>query len=321
MDYSFALRSMNRDINALMILINDAADFKPPWQYPSDQEEIVEYILCNEVRIDCTISALKECYKNVLNCNNNATVTLDKVTRAPEVNADEIENATVTRCKWDTFWKDNKVEVLLSNTDEVLLNLQQRRRELAMQKMLVKSRIHWELEKEEKKQVNVNLNCDNSLKTSSSSKESSIPKHWYKKEITIPTFDGKPEKWDQFWDIFEELVHKRNCSNIEKFSVLVDKCEGDAERHLRMIPRKSEFYHDAVKVLKDIYGNTKQSTLVLREQFKNIPVARDNGRSMRITLSDVMACIKPLRAKGETFGQAQMVDIIRKFPKSIREHM
>ncbi|KAK6031804.1 hypothetical protein OSTOST_02029 [Ostertagia ostertagi] len=55
-------------------------------------------------------------------------------------------------------------------------------------------------------------------------------------ELKIPQFN----EFGPFWELFEELVHKQPYSNIEKLSILLNSCKGDAARALQKIPR---LYH------------------------------------------------------------------------------
>ncbi|RCN52509.1 hypothetical protein ANCCAN_01207 [Ancylostoma caninum] len=65
-------------------------------------------------------------------------------------------------------------------------------------------------------------------------------------ELRVPEFNGNPMEFDSFWKLFEELVHKQPYTNIEKLSILLSCCKGDASRTLKMIPRTGESYESAM---------------------------------------------------------------------------
>lgn len=50
-------------------------------------------------------------------------------------------------------------------------------------------------------------------------------------QIKIPTFSGNYEKWEEFKNIFEKIVHENNSlSNIEKMQYLKTHVTADATR-------------------------------------------------------------------------------------------
>ncbi|PIO68416.1 hypothetical protein TELCIR_09795 [Teladorsagia circumcincta] len=61
--------------------------------------------------------------------------------------------------------------------------------------------------------------------------------------------------------LFEELVHKQPYSNIEKLSILLNCCKGDAAKTLQVIPRTGESYDKAVAQLKNQYEDPRQITM------------------------------------------------------------
>ncbi|KAK6031441.1 hypothetical protein OSTOST_02414 [Ostertagia ostertagi] len=66
-------------------------------------------------------------------------------------------------------------------------------------------------------------------------------------DLKVPEFHGNPAEFGPFWELFEELVHKRPYSNIGKLSILLGCCKGDAARSLRMIPRTGDAYERAIQ--------------------------------------------------------------------------
>ncbi|CAJ0596987.1 unnamed protein product [Cylicocyclus nassatus] len=133
-------------------------------------------------------------------------------------------------------------------------------------------------------------------------------------------FDGKATEFDSFWELFKELVHKQPYSNIEKLSILLNRCKGDAAKTLKMIPRTGNSYEEAVNQLKLQYQDAKRTTMTMIRQLKNMKQAKDDARSLRNTLSDIETIIATLRRNGEFVDTTQMSSmVIDTFPKTIQE--
>ena len=44
--------------------------------------------------------------------------------------------------------------------------------------------------------------------------------------LNLPTFDGNLLQWQEFWDIFDFIVHQQNISNVTNFSYLKNSIRG-----------------------------------------------------------------------------------------------
>ncbi|KAK5970425.1 hypothetical protein GCK32_011614 [Trichostrongylus colubriformis] len=110
--------------------------------------------------------------------------------------------------------------------------------------------------------------------------------------------------------------------NIEKLSVLLNSCTGDAARALQMIPRTGDSYDRAITQLKTRFEDLKQITLQMIRQLKSMKQCREDPRSLRNNLSDVHAVIATLEKQGEVVNTKYMQSMVLKtFPRTIQDEM
>lgn len=76
-------------------------------------------------------------------------------------------------------------------------------------------------------------------------------------KIELPKFDGSYLKWQQFYDLFSQMVHNRPLSNAQKMFYLKANLVGEAERLIRHIPVSDDNYFSAWETLKKRYANKR----------------------------------------------------------------
>ncbi|CAH2004051.1 unnamed protein product [Acanthoscelides obtectus] len=76
--------------------------------------------------------------------------------------------------------------------------------------------------------------------------------------IDLPKFDGRSDKWLEFRDTFESLIHLNDhITDIQKFHYLRASLVGDAANILVSLEFSSYNYQNAYKALKERYNNEK----------------------------------------------------------------
>lgn len=141
-------------------------------------------------------------------------------------------------------------------------------------------------------------------------------------ELKVPDFHGNPSKFGPFWKLFEELVHKQPYSNMEKLSILLNCCKGDAARALRMIPRTGDSYERTIQQLKSQYEDPKRVTMQMIRQLKTMKPCRDDPRSLRNNLSDMQAIISTIQRQGEVVDTTYMTSmVIDTLSKGVQEEI
>lgn len=93
-------------------------------------------------------------------------------------------------------------------------------------------------------------------------------------KIEIPSFDGEITKFQAFWDSFETCIHKSDLSGIEKFTYLKSKLIGKASEAISGLSLTSGNYDEAVKILKDRFGDTQAIVNTHYTQLMEIPPAK-----------------------------------------------
>ncbi|RCN29254.1 hypothetical protein ANCCAN_24992 [Ancylostoma caninum] len=131
-------------------------------------------------------------------------------------------------------------------------------------------------------------------------------RHIYGHELRIPEFHGNPEEFESFWELFEELVHKQPYSNLEKLSILLGSCKGDAERALRMIPRNGNSYPLAVLQLKSQFQDERRNKTILLRKLQNLPKAGDDPRQLQNTYNDILALVAERRRQNEAVDNTEV---------------
>ncbi|KAK6032377.1 Tas retrotransposon peptidase A16, partial [Ostertagia ostertagi] len=129
-------------------------------------------------------------------------------------------------------------------------------------------------------------------------------------------------KFAEWQNRTNKLVHKQPYSNIEKLSILINCCKGDAARSLQMVPRTGESYEKAISQLKSQYQDPRRITIQMIQKLKSMKQCQDDHRSLRNNLSDIQAIIATLEKQWEAVNTTNMrIMILEKFSKSIQEEM
>ncbi|XP_055623704.1 uncharacterized protein LOC129767108 [Toxorhynchites rutilus septentrionalis] len=75
-------------------------------------------------------------------------------------------------------------------------------------------------------------------------------------EIRVPEFDGNPEKWIEFRDLFKSLVHANGqLTSVQKMHYLKAALKGEAHQIISSILVSTENYQIALKAIEERYDN------------------------------------------------------------------
>ncbi|CAB3405624.1 unnamed protein product [Caenorhabditis bovis] len=140
--------------------------------------------------------------------------------------------------------------------------------------------------------------------------------------LEVPEFDGRQENWSPFWEMFEVLVDKQNAPNVVKFNVLRKACRGDAYEQIRKYPADGSAYHEAVKRLQAVYGNTEKQFRKLLSQLQEVKPARDDIRSCRAVFNTCSVIVYGLKKLNQEVDNAVLKELIRKkFPRWVNHKL
>ena len=78
-------------------------------------------------------------------------------------------------------------------------------------------------------------------------------------KLELPSFDGNPLAWREFWDAFISAIHDNlSLPAIQKHQYLRSKLKGDASSLLSGLPVNAENYEVAVRLLRERFGNKQK---------------------------------------------------------------
>ncbi|KIH63360.1 hypothetical protein ANCDUO_06339 [Ancylostoma duodenale] len=122
--------------------------------------------------------------------------------------------------------------------------------------------------------------------------------------------------------MYKELVHKQPYSNIEKLSILVSFCEGDAARAIKKVLRTDDSYEKTIEQLKTQYQDPKRGTMIMIKQLKSMKQCKEDPRYLRNNLNDIQAIIATLRRQGKVVDTTHMISmVLETFSKKIRDEV
>ncbi|KIH55665.1 hypothetical protein ANCDUO_14172 [Ancylostoma duodenale] len=236
---------------------------------------------------------------------NECMCALTSLREKDEAMVNELET------NFKNYWEDKKGDFLSELANDMGSQLETRVVELECQEASIKQEVANEA---------TQRNMGNP--TGNSDSGTSLDRRLFGNELKIPEFTGNAAEFDSFWESFEELIHKQPYSNMEKLSILLSCCKGDAARALKMFPRTGDSYERAVQQLKNQYQDPKRVTMTMVRQLKSLKQARDDARSLRNTLNDVEAIIATLRRQGETVDTTHTMSMVMDvFPKRVQDEI
>ena len=102
-------------------------------------------------------------------------------------------------------------------------------------------------------------------------------------KIAVPTFDGDPLKWMNFWEQFEISTHsKEQLTSAEKMAYLQDTLMGrPAERVIEGLAQMADKYKEAISCLQSRYNRTRLIHQAhVRAMLEATPLKNDSGKEI-----------------------------------------
>lgn len=104
-------------------------------------------------------------------------------------------------------------------------------------------------------------------------------------KISLPVFSGDIKKWPEFFDTFNELIHKsESLSDTERFHYLVSSLCGDALSVVKAFPLTHEHYHDAYDALVSRYQNKRELAFTCWRDILNVDFKYNEAHAFRRSL-------------------------------------
>ena len=143
-------------------------------------------------------------------------------------------------------------------------------------------------------------------------------------KLEVSKFNGRPEKWQEFWDGFDYSIHSNpNLSTIDKFSYLRGLVEEPAKTAIARFVLTLANYEAAIDLLKLRFGRKENIHKAhINELMKVAPVtsARNPVRLRKLydTVETHHRGLKALGDEPNIYSAIVVPSIIEKLPESVR---
>uniref|UniRef100_A0A1I7V6C2 DUF1758 domain-containing protein n=1 Tax=Loa loa TaxID=7209 RepID=A0A1I7V6C2_LOALO len=146
-----------------------------------------------------------------------------------------------------------------------------------------------QLSKEKRKDVEVsNLPFDSQCPSSS---------------IVLPTFNGDPRQWRQFWSSFNAAVHSQPIPEIQKLNYLYSCLNGNALEVVLGYDIAPENYEIVRRLLREKYGDPSAATTILYKELRSIKTDEKEWVKM---VEHIEKVIRQLEALGENMEHSSI---------------
>lgn len=114
--------------------------------------------------------------------------------------------------------------------------------------------------------------------------------------IQLPTFNGKYEEWQTFYDLFCSLIHNNKClSSVQKLHYLKCNITGDPEALLRNFSTTDANYEEAWQQLVKRYNNKRfNCNAILRMLFAQKQIPTESAYLIKQLVDTTSTCLKSL---------------------------
>ncbi|EYC18350.1 hypothetical protein Y032_0028g1810 [Ancylostoma ceylanicum] len=314
-----AKQKLTRQLNALGNLIKEAEEFSSPWQFSTTISELQQFLITKTLLVKELGKRLETQKDKIWEYYSECNCSIAKVAQSNREAGTEMER------NFDEYWEERKGEGMIQTTTELCRQLEKRLLELQCQEAFVNQELAAKFNN-----LQTDVSCSGQLNPSIQTNEHprafnswlALDRRLLGNELKVPEFSGNATEFESFWELFDELVHKQPYANIEKLSILINCCKGDAARAIKMIPRTGESYERVVEQLKKQYQNPRRVTMSMINKLKSMRQCREDSRSLRNNLNDVQAIIETLRKQGEIVDTTHMLSmVLDTFCKRVQEEV
>lgn len=123
--------------------------------------------------------------------------------------------------------------------------------------------------------------------------------------ISLPKFSGSIDKWLQFFEIFQALVHNNaELATIQKFYYLQSCLSGEAMQILQSLEICEANYEKAILLLKERYENKR---LLINNHVRNLfditPILKESHQAFRRLIDHLMCNLRALASLNQPVDQ------------------
>lgn len=136
--------------------------------------------------------------------------------------------------------------------------------------------------------------------------------------VTIPTFNGNPSRWNEFWDLFNAMIHNRSLEPCVKLFHLRSHLEGEARASLAHLGNSNLDYPIAIQTLTDMYGDPLRVTHRLRSEILHFKMDDKGASNLYKGWARLHQLYSQLRAMGDPADTTLLGQVLEsKFPRYV----
>lgn len=115
-------------------------------------------------------------------------------------------------------------------------------------------------------------------------------------KIQLPSFTGKYNEWQTFYDMFLSLIHNnKSLAAVQKLHYLKSSLSGEPEMLLRNFSTTELNYEEAWKILTKRYNNKRYNcNSVMKTLFAQKPLTHESATGIKQLLDTTSSCLKAL---------------------------
>ena len=144
-------------------------------------------------------------------------------------------------------------------------------------------------------------------------------------KLSFPVFVGNPLQWQSFWDSFDAAVHNNPSLNgIQRFNYLKAQLVGEAQQTIAGFPLTNSNYDQAIKLLKDRFGQPHKIVNAHMQALLEIPPPSEHLDSFRSFYDILETHIRGLACLGksqESYGDLLIPIVLGKLPTEFRKNL
>ena len=142
-------------------------------------------------------------------------------------------------------------------------------------------------------------------------------------KIQLPTFDGDPLQWPQWYGLFKALVDSQPISTTEKMVYLKAAVSGTAERAVSGLLFDGSMYEDALKELETRFGNPQLISKTLIRRLLELPKLQGETTTALRTFTDklhnVVRTLKKYGHDADLKAATNLEQVLNKLPIPVAE--
>jgi hypothetical protein len=129
-------------------------------------------------------------------------------------------------------------------------------------------------------------------------------------KFDLPKFSGKMSEWQNFWTMFDFMVHSQSIPSVQKFAYLRSSLRGPALEIVAGLPIKDETYQIAIKMLSERYDVHEFTLDSLYRELQLMKLVGSAFSDVRQRCLDIERILQQLEAAGESVNNRWNVQAI-----------